>query len=133
MGESDISAKVQEAASKKWDDRTLAQRAADLAQDVHTEALRRLKSDERTLLAALSRLATDEKNRDFLRRFCAEVLHAPQHLQADNLRTLIAQYGGVPTIFSTMARIRFRAATMAATSIGRTPNSSSSVGISCRR
>lgn len=117
MGESDISAKVQEAASKKWDDRTLAQRAADLAQDVHTEALRRLKSDERTLLAALSRLATDEKNRDFLRRFCAEVLHAPQHLQADNLRTLIAQYGGVPTIFSTMARIRFRAATMAATSI----------------
>lgn len=117
MGESDISAKVKEAASKKWDDRTLAQRAADLAQDVHTEALRRLKSDERTLLAALSRLAADETNRDFLRRFCAEVLHAPQHLQADNLRTLIAQYGGVPTIFSTMARIRFRAATMAAGSI----------------
>ncbi len=117
MGDTDISAKVQEAASKKWDDRTLIQRAADLAQDVHTEALRRLKSDERTLLAALSRLATDAGNREFLRSFCAEVLHAPQHLQADNLRALIAQYGGVPTLFSTMARIRFRAATMAAGSI----------------
>ena len=117
MGESEISAKVQEAASKKWDDRTLAQRAADLAQDVHTAALRRLKSDERTLLAALSRLAADEKNRDFLRSFCAEVLHAPQQQQADNLRELITRFGGVPTFFSTMARIRFRAATMAAASI----------------
>ena len=78
MGESDISVQIQEAGSKKWDDRTLAQKAADMAQAIHTESIRRLKSDERTLLSALSRLTADEKNREFLRRFCADVLHAPR-------------------------------------------------------
>lgn len=114
MGESDISAKVQEARNRKWDDRSLAQRAADMAQDLHLGAIRCLKSDERTVLSALSRLTADEKSRDFLRRFCAEVLHAPLEQQSDNLRRLIAEAGGVPTFFGTIARLRLR--TAAATS-----------------
>lgn len=117
MGESDISVQIQEAASRKWDDRTLAQKAADMAKTLHTESIRRLKSDERTLLSALSRLAADEKNRDFLRRFCADVLHAPRELQAGNLRELITGFGGVPSFFGTMARLRFRAAAAAVGSI----------------
>lgn len=117
MGETDISVQIQEAGSKKWDDRTLAQKAADMAQTIHTESIRRLKSDERTLLSALSRLAADEKNRDFLRRFCADVLHAPRELQPGNLRDLITAFGGVPSFFGTMARLRFRAAAAAVGSI----------------
>jgi len=114
MGESDISAAVQEAGSRKWDDRTLAQRAADLAQEIHTGSCGLLRTSERALLATLSRLVTDEKNRKFLHSFCAHVLHAPTAQQADNLRSLIAHSGGVPTFFSSMSRLRFRAATMAA-------------------
>lgn len=117
MGESDISAKVEEAKSKKWDDRTLAQKAADIAQDIHTDALKLLKSDERTLLAALSRLVTDEKNRTFLRNFCARVLHAPHDHQSDNLRALMSEFGGVPTFFSTVSKLRFKAAAVAARSM----------------
>lgn len=117
MGESDISAKVQEAKSRKWDDRTLAQRAADMAQDLHVNAIKLLKSDERTLLAALSRLVADEKNREFLRSFCAHVLHAPAEQQSDNLRSLLAHFGGVPTFFSAMGRLRFKAASVAARSM----------------
>ncbi len=117
MGDTDISAQVQEAKSKKWDDRTLAQKAANLALLLHTEAIRRLKSDERTLLSALSKLTADETNRIFLRNFCAQVLQAPQEQQSDNLRNLITVSGGVPTFFGTMARLRFRAAAMAARSM----------------
>ncbi|MBQ2379562.1 MAG: proline dehydrogenase family protein [Akkermansia sp.] len=117
MGELDISAKVLEAKSKKWDDRTLAQRAADMAQDIHTGAIKLLKSDERTLLSALSRLVADEKNREFLRSFCAHVLHAPAEQQSDNLRSLLAHFGGVPTFFSAMGRLRFKAASVAARSM----------------
>lgn len=120
MGESDVNAQVQEARSKKWDDRTLAQRAADMAQDIHTDALKLLKSDERTLLAALSRLITDEKNRNFLHSFCAQVLHAPHDRQSDNLRSLITEFGGVPTFFSTVGRLRFKAAAAAARSMQST-------------
>ncbi len=117
MGESDISAKVQEAGSKKWDDRTLAQQAADLAQDIHCGAIKLLKSDERTLLAALSRLVTDSKNRDFLRKFCAHVLHVPAEQQSDNLRGLMHEFGGVPTFFNTVSKLRFKAASVAARSM----------------
>lgn len=120
MGESDISAAVQEAKNKKWDDRTLAQRAADLAEKVHSSGIRHLRSEERNLLSTLSRLAGDEKNRDFLRSFCAHVLHAPAPRRADNLRSLIAHFGGVPTFFNSMGRIRLKAASMAARSMQNT-------------
>ncbi len=117
MGESDISAAVQEAKNRKWDDRTLAQRAADLAQDIQSSSIRCLHSEERNLLATLSRLAGDEKNREFLRNFCALVLHAPATRQADNLRSLIAHFGGVPTFFNSMGRLRLKAASVAARSM----------------
>lgn len=118
MGDFDIKAQLQEAKQRKWDDRTLAQRAADMAQDLLAEGLRCLHSDERTLLSALSRLVADEKNRDFLAKLCSRVLHTPDsQQQADNLRSLLHEFGGVPTFFSAMGRLRFKAATMAARSL----------------
>lgn len=118
MGDFDISAQLKEAKQRKWDDRTLAQRAVDMAQDLLTEGLRHLRSDERTLLSALSRLVADEKNRDFLAKLCSRVLNAadPQQ-QSDNLRTLLHEFGGVPTFFSAMGRLRFKAAAMASRSL----------------
>lgn len=118
MGEIDISNALGEARRKKWDDRTLAQRAADMAQTLQAESLRHLRSDERTLLSALSRLVADEKNRSFLENLCSRVLNlTDEQLQASNLRALINEFGGVPTFFSTMGRLRLRAASMAARSL----------------
>lgn len=118
MGDFDISAQLKEARQRKWDDRTLAQRAVDMAEDLLTEGLRHLRSDERTLLSALSRLVANEKNRDFLASLCSRVLNAaePQQ-QSDNLRTLLHEFGGVPTFFSAMGRLRFKAAAMASRSL----------------
>ncbi len=118
MGDSDISAKLAEAKKRKWDDRTLAQRAADFAPELLLRSLKALKSDERTLLAALARLAAEERNRHFIHELCAQVFHAPDiATQAAKLRQLLADFGGVPTIFSTMGRMRLRAAAMAAGSM----------------
>jgi len=118
MGDFDISAQLREAKQKKWDDRTLAQRATELAEELLAEGARHLNSDERTLLSALSRLAADKQNRDFLSQLCAEVLApAPPQQQAEKLRTLLNSFGGVPTFFSAMGRLRFKAAAMAAHSL----------------
>lgn len=114
MGESDISARLKQARERKLDDRTLAQRATDLAQDLLHLSLKQLKSDERTLLGALSRLVGDEKNRQFLQDLCAQVFHASTvETQAANLRRLMTDFGGVPTFFSTVGKMRFKAASMA--------------------
>lgn len=118
MGESEISARLKQARERKPDDRTLAQRATDLAQDLLHASLKQLKSDERTLLGALSRLATDEKNRQFLQNLCAQVFHASTvETQANNLRRLMTEFGGVPTFFSTVGKLRFKAAAMASRSM----------------
>ncbi len=118
MGDLDISAQLREAKARKWDDRTLAQRAADMAQELLTGGLRLLRSDERTLLSALSRLVADEKNRRFLRDLCAQVLHAPDNAtRAERLRRLLADFGGVPTFFSTVGRLRLKAAAVASRSM----------------
>ncbi|MDO4750777.1 MAG: proline dehydrogenase family protein [Akkermansia sp.] len=114
MGDFNISALLKEAKDRKWDDRTLAQRAADLAQNLHAESIRKLTSDERTLLSALSRLVAEEKNRDFLSKLCDSVLHgSSEEHQCNNLRKLLSEFGGVPTFFGTMARLRFKAASIA--------------------
>lgn len=114
MGDFNISALLKEAKDRKWDDRTLAQRSADTAQDLHAESIRKLHSDERTLLSALSRLVADEKNRAFLSKLCDSVLHgSSEEHQCNNLRKLLSDFGGVPTFFSTMARLRFKAASIA--------------------
>ncbi len=118
MAESEISVRLKQARERKPDDRALAQRAADLAQDLLHASLKQLKSDERTLLSALSRLATDEKNRQFLQKLCTQVFHASTtDTQAANLRRLMTEFGGVPTFFSTVGKLRFKAASMASRSM----------------
>lgn len=118
MGEVDISAQLREAKTRKWDDRTLAQRAADMAQELLAGSLRLLRSDERTLLSALSRLVADDKNRRFLRELCTQVFHAPdESAQAEQLRRLLTEFGGVPTFFSTVGRLRLKAAAVASRSM----------------
>ncbi len=118
MGDFDISARLAEAKSRKLDDRTLAQRAADLAQELLAHGLKALRSDERALLSALSRLAAEPRNRQFIAELCGQVLHAPDPAaQAEKLRKLLDDFNGVPNLFSTMARLRLRAAAMAAGSL----------------
>ncbi len=118
MGDVDISARLTEARKRKWDDRSLAQRAADMAEELLLLSLKSLRSDERTLLAALSRLAADERNRHFVRELCTRVFRAPEPaVQAAALKKLLTEHGGIPTIFSTVGRLRLRAAAMAAGSM----------------
>lgn len=118
MGDLDIKAQLAEAKSRKWDDRTLAQRAAELAQELLTASQKCLHSDERTLLSALGRMTGEEQNRLFVRDLCARVLHVSDPAeQVANLRQLMTDYGGVPPIFSTVGKLRFKAATMAAGSM----------------
>lgn len=114
MGDFNISATLKEAKDRKWDDRTLAQRAVDFAEKLRDDAARRLSSDERALLSSLSRLAAEEKNRDFLIQLCQGVLNGSSaEQQCDTLRKLLAEFGGVPTFFGAMARLRFKAASLA--------------------
>ncbi len=121
MGEVDISARLTEARKRKWDDRTLAQRAADFAQELLLLSLKSLRSDERTLLSALSRLAADERNRHFVSELCTHVFREPEPAaQAARLKKLLAAHGGIPTIFSTVGRLRLRAAALAAGSMEST-------------
>lgn len=118
MGDLDIKAQLAEAKSRKWDDRTLAQRAAELAQDLLAASLKCLRSDERTLLTALGRMTSEEQNRLFVRDLCARVLHVSDPAeQVSNLRQMMTDYNGVPPIFSTLGKLRFKAATMAAGSM----------------
>ncbi|MBR5330706.1 MAG: proline dehydrogenase family protein [Akkermansia sp.] len=118
MAELDIQAQLAEAKKRKWDDRTLAQRAAELAQELLLASLKGIRSDERTLISALSRLVTDPKNLSFVRQLCSSVFHAADPAeQAENLRRLLAEHGGVPAIFSTVGKLRFKAAVMTARSM----------------
>lgn len=118
MAELDIQAQQAEAKKRKWDDRTLAQRSADLAQELLLASIKSIRSDERTLISALSRLATDKKNLLFVQQLCNQVFHAADPAeQAENLRRILAEHGGVPGIFSTVGKLRFKAAAMAARSM----------------
>ncbi|MBO5684467.1 MAG: proline dehydrogenase family protein [Akkermansia sp.] len=118
MAELDIQAQLAEAKKRKWDDRTLAQRAADMAQELLLTSLKAMRSDERTLVSALARLATDKKNLRFVQELCGSVFHATDpNEQVENLRRILAEHGGVPAIFSTVGKLRFKAAAMAARSM----------------
>ena len=95
MAELDIQAQLAEAKKRKWDDRTLAQRAADMAQELLLTSLKAIRSDERTLISALARLATDKKNLSFVQELCSSVFHAASPAeQAESLRRLLADHGG---------------------------------------
>lgn len=121
MGELEIKAQLEEAKRRKWDDRTITQRSAELAQDLLNASLRKLKGDERTLLSALGRMAAEEKHRAFIRELTGHVFHAATPgEQAENLRKLLAEHGGVPPIFSTVGKLRFKAAAMAASGMQQT-------------
>ena len=118
MAELDIQAKLAEAKKRKWDDRMLAQRAADLAQELLLASLKAIRSDERTLVSALARLATDKKNQTFVQELCGSVFHITDPAeQAENLKKLLARHGGVPPIFSAVSKLRFKAAALAARSM----------------
>ena len=118
MAELDIQAQLAEAKKRKWDDRTLAQRATELAQELLQASLKNIRSDERTLISALARLASDKKNLSFIRELCGCVFRVTDPAeQAENLRRMLANHGGVPPIFSTMGKLRFKAAAMAARSM----------------
>ena len=118
MAELDIQAQLAEAKKRKWDDRTLAQRAADMAQELLLASLKAIRSDERTLISALSRLAADKKNLQFVQELCGSVFHVTDpHEQSENLRRILATHGGVPAIFSTVGKLRFKAAAMASRSM----------------
>lgn len=114
MGLLDITAKLADAKKRKPDDRALAQQAAALAQELLSAGQKEMRSDERTLLSALYRMVTDEKNRRFVHQLCTKVLQLSEPAeQVANLRALITEYGGIPNIFSTFGKIRFKAASMA--------------------
>lgn len=113
MAEPDIRAIQAEARERNWDDRTLAQRAADTAQELLPAALRLLRSEERPLLASLGKLAGEEKYRLFLSKLCREVLMATHNgNRSDMFARIIRETGGVPPIFNTMDRLRLKTALM---------------------
>lgn len=115
MGDLDIKAQLAEAKSRKWDDRTLAQRSTELAQELLTVSQKNMRSDERTLLSALGRMTGEEKNRRFVQELCDRVLHVSGPAeQVAHLRQLLTEHGGVPPIFSTIGKMRFKTAVMAA-------------------
>lgn len=118
MAELDIQAQLAEAKKRKWDDRTMAQRAAELAQELLQASLKGIRSDERTLISALTRLVSDKRNLSFVRQLCSQVFHVTDPAeQVENLRRLLTAHGGVPAIFSTVGKLRFKAAVMAARSM----------------
>ncbi len=118
MAASDISFHLEQIRKRKWDDRSLAQKALQLAAELQTGALRYLSASERTLLSALSRLAADNRNRRFIRSLCSQVFHCsdPQS-RAEQLRRLISDFNGIPNLFSTMGKIRLKGAAIAPRSL----------------
>ena len=112
MGETEMRTLIDDARSKGWADQTLVQRATELAREVYAAALSRMRAEERAFHAAAKKLAVDEESRRFVRRLCEVVLH-PAEDSGEQLKGMIAEHGGVPTFFSSMARLRIRAAVMA--------------------
>lgn len=117
MGETDIRTFLKEARDKAWGDQTLVQRAADMARVMHAPTLNRLRAEERTFLAAISRLVADASSRRFVEDLCSRVFRRSESEAAENLRQMLREHGGVPTFFSSMARLRLKAAAMAPRSV----------------
>lgn len=112
MGETEIRTLLSDARSKGWADQTLVQRSTELAREVYAASLGRMRAEERTFISAAKRLALDEESRHFVRHLCEAVLH-PTGNSIDEVKDMIANHGGVPTFFSSMARLRIKAAVMA--------------------
>ena len=112
MGEKDIRTFLSDAREKAWSDQTLVQRTIDMARMLTAPTLSRLSSEERAFLAALSRLVADDANRRFAEQLCEFVFRGSDDA-ADRLRALLSEIGGIPTFFSSMSRLRLKAASMA--------------------
>lgn len=115
MGEKEIRIQLRESAGKPLSDQALVQGSIDMARAMGPLVLGRLHAEERSFLAALSRLVTDAPSRRFAEELCERVLHNTEQ-PMENLRRLLAEAGGVPTFFSSMGRLRIKAAMMAARS-----------------
>ena len=114
MGENDIRSYLSDARDKGWSEQALVQKATAMAKTLHTAALGRSHAEERHLLSALSRLAGKKEERDFVVTLCRQTLFERQADRAmENLRSIVSDYGGVPTFFSSAGRLRIKAALMA--------------------
>lgn len=112
MGEKDIHTLLDDVRAKSWSGQALVQRAVEMARNLGAPALNKLNSEERNFLAALSRLVVDEPSRRFARQLCEYALRDSEHA-AERLRQMLAELGGIPTFFSSMARLRLKAVAMA--------------------
>lgn len=112
MGQSDIRTYVSEARERALSDQALVQRAIDMARAMYVPTLNKLHSEERAFLSAVGRLVADEPSRLFVEKLCGRVFREGEHA-AECLKDLLAEHGGVPTFFSSMGRLRIKAAAMA--------------------
>lgn len=112
MGEKNIRTFLSDARDKTRSEQGLVQRAIDMARLLGAPAIGKLNGDERACLAALSRLVDDEPSRRFAEQLC-ELALRDNARAAERLRQLLAEMGGIPTFFSSMARLRLKAASMA--------------------
>lgn len=113
MGQTDILTLLNEARSKGWSDQALVQRAIEMARTLCTPTLNRLSAEERVFLSAISRLVADAPSRQFVENLCEQVLRDGAPNAAESLKQLLTEHGGVPTFFSSMGRLRIKAAAMA--------------------
>ena len=114
MGENEICSYLKDARDKGWSEQVLVQKATAMAKALHAMALGRSRAEERSLLCALSRLAGQREERDFVVALCRQVLFVGQADKAmTNLRSIVAAHGGIPTLFSSAGRLRIKAALMA--------------------
>ena len=113
MGQTDILTLLDEARRKNWSDQAIVQRAIEMARALWAPTLNRLSAEERVFLSAMGRLVGDAACRRFVADMSEHVLRADAPQGAEQLKRMIAEHGGVPTFFSSMGRLRLKAATMA--------------------
>ena len=112
MGETEIRTLLNDARSKGWADQTLVQRSIEMAREVYASSLNRMRAEERGFVSAMRRLSTDAQSRQLMREVCKIVLHGASD-SAEELKSLLSRYGGAPTFFRSMGRLRIKAAVMA--------------------
>lgn len=113
MGQIDIHTLLDDARKKSWSDQAIVQRAIEMARALWAPTLNRLSAEERLFLSAMGRLVADESCRSFVSELCEHVLRADAPQATEQLKRLLAEHGGVPTFFSSMGRLRLKAAAMA--------------------
>ena len=118
MGQTDILTLLDDARHKTWSDQAIVQRAIEMARALWAPTLNRLTAEERVFLSAMERLVADASCRRFVADMREHVLRS--ETPTEQLKQLIADHGGVPTFFSSMGRLRIKAATMAPRSMQAT-------------